>query len=80
MQNSCTTIISYRALEPSDIMSVSFDERLCDQNPYCPAAKKCPSGALHVDRKTLRPTFDRLKCTGCAVCASSCPRGAIGEG
>jgi Pyruvate/2-oxoacid:ferredoxin oxidoreductase delta subunit len=32
-----------------------------------------------VDRKTFRPVFDSDMCTGCAVCASSCPRGAIRE-
>lgn len=59
--------------------SVKFDQKLCDLNPYCPAARKCPKGALYIDRKTFRPTFDASKCTGCAVCVSSCPRGAVSE-
>ncbi len=63
----------------ADNMVMSFEPRLCDQNPYCPAARSCPSGALCVDRKTFRPVFDSDMCTGCAVCASSCPRGAIRE-
>jgi Fe-S-cluster-containing hydrogenase component 2 len=58
-------------------MSVSFNKELCDQNPYCPAARICPKGAMYVDRKTFRPTFDETKCTGCEVCISACPMGAI---
>jgi len=60
-------------------MTVTFEGGLCDQNPYCPAARKCPTGALYIDRKTFRPAFDAKKCTGCAVCASSCPHGAVHE-
>ncbi|OGS52041.1 MAG: hypothetical protein A3K75_05660 [Euryarchaeota archaeon RBG_13_61_15] len=58
---------------------VKFDQKLCDLNPYCPAVRKCPKGALYIDRRTFRPTFDASKCTGCAVCVSSCPRGAVSE-
>lgn len=58
-------------------MAVTFNQHLCDLNPYCPAARACPTGALRVDKRTFRPTFDPDKCTGCGVCAGSCPRGAI---
>ncbi|HEX9908034.1 MAG TPA: 4Fe-4S binding protein [Thermoplasmata archaeon] len=58
-------------------MSVRFVQKQCDQNPWCPAAKSCPTGAMYVDKKTYKPTFDESKCSGCAVCVSSCPRGAI---
>lgn len=60
-------------------MTVNFDKTLCDLNPYCPAARACPKGALHVDRRTFRPTFDPEKCTGCGVCLASCPRGAVAD-
>jgi len=58
-------------------MTVSFDPKMCDLNPFCPAAKACPSGALHVDRKTYRPKFDSELCTSCGACLSMCPRGAV---
>lgn len=60
-------------------MPMTFDPELCDKSPYCPAARSCPSGALYIDRKTFRPTFDGDKCTGCAACVSSCPHGAVRE-
>jgi Fe-S-cluster-containing hydrogenase component 2 len=63
----------------ADNMPVEFDPALCDQSPYCPAAKSCPNGALYIDRKTFRPAFDIDKCTACAVCFSNCPHGAIRE-
>lgn len=62
-----------------DIMTVRFDRKLCDQNPFCPAAKACPKGALFIDKKTYRPTFNEEECSDCGVCLSSCPRGAISE-
>lgn len=58
-------------------MTVSFDPRSCDQNPYCPVARACPTGAMHIDRKTFRPRFDPDKCTGCEVCVPMCPHGAV---
>jgi len=63
----------------SDSMSVEFNQGLCDLNPYCPAARACPKGALFVDKKTFRPTVDSDECSGCGVCLSSCPRGAVFE-
>ena len=62
-----------------DTMPIKFDQKLCDLNPYCPAARMCPTGALFVDRRTFRPTFSPDKCTECATCTSSCPRGAVFE-
>jgi heterodisulfide reductase subunit A-like polyferredoxin len=61
----------------TDNMSVRFDQELCDLNPYCPAVRACPKGALFIDKKTFRPAFDAAECTGCGVCISSCPRGAV---
>jgi len=60
-------------------MTVVFDQEACDQNPYCPAAKACPSGALHINRKNFRPEFEKDKCTECGVCLSKCPRGAVAD-
>jgi Fe-S-cluster-containing hydrogenase component 2 len=58
-------------------MSVSFNESLCDKNPYCPVARVCPKGAMYIDRETFGPAFNESKCTGCEICVSKCPRGAI---
>lgn len=60
-------------------VSVRFDKSRCDMNPFCPVTRACPKGAMYVDRRTFRPTFDKDKCTGCAICVSSCPHGAMVE-
>ena len=45
---------------------------------YCTlCAKKCPQGALEVNRKELTWKVDKEKCIGCAVCALACPKKAI---
>lgn len=60
-------------------MTVKFEQTKCDLNPYCPAVRMCPTGALYVDRKTFRPSFDAEKCSGCGVCVPYCARGAVSE-
>ncbi len=77
VQGSCTTIISLRVLSRLEIMKVKFDENLCDMNPYCPVARVCPKKAMYIDRRTYRPAFDESKCTGCEICITSCPHGAV---
>ena len=45
---------------------------------YCTlCAKKCPAGALTVDRAAKTWTLDEDKCVGCGTCAESCPKNAI---
>ncbi|MCU0860382.1 MAG: 4Fe-4S binding protein [Thermoplasmata archaeon] len=58
-------------------MPVRFDAESCDRNPYCPVVRACPTGAMYVDRKTFRPSFDADKCTGCGTCVAFCPHGAM---
>jgi len=60
-------------------MAVMFDKGKCDQNPFCSVTRVCPSGAMYIDKKTYRPSFDAEKCTGCSVCVSKCPHGAMSE-
>ena len=45
---------------------------------YCTlCAKKCPQGAIEVDRGGRIWKLDAPKCVSCGLCASSCPKKAI---
>ncbi len=45
---------------------------------YCTiCAKKCPAGALTVDRAAKTWTLDEDACVGCGTCAEACPKKAI---
>ena len=45
---------------------------------YCTiCAKKCPAGALTVDRAAKTWTLDEDSCVGCGTCAEACPKKAI---
>ena len=45
---------------------------------YCTiCAKKCPAGALSVDRAAKTWTLDEDLCVGCGTCAGVCPKKAI---
>lgn len=73
----CIIIIYPERLPHNEIMTVNFDQKLCDLNPYCPVVRVCPTGALYIDRRTFRPSFDESKCTGCEACVPICPHGAV---
>ena len=40
-------------------------------------AKKCPTGALVVNRAQKRWTIDRLRCITCAFCVDVCPKKSL---
>jgi len=45
---------------------------------YCTiCARKCPAGALTVDRAAKTWTLDEDLCVGCGTCAESCPKKCI---
>jgi formate hydrogenlyase subunit 6/NADH:ubiquinone oxidoreductase subunit I len=45
---------------------------------YCTAcAKRCPTGALHVDRAKRRFILERLRCISCASCVEICPKHSL---
>ncbi len=56
---------------------VEFNESECDRNPFCPAARACPEGALHMDPVRRTPRFSVERCIGCGACLEACPRGAV---
>ena len=59
-------------------MSVAPDTCLaeeCGCNRLCTRVFKCPG--LRVDPESQKASIDDVICTGCGVCASICPAGAI---
>ena len=61
-------------------LDVKVDEDLCigeacGCNRYCTRVFACP--ALTWDSKSKRSRIDEVLCSGCGVCASVCPVGAI---
>lgn len=43
-------------------------------------AKKCPSNAISVDRKTRGWTIERMRCIQCRSCVEQCPKKCLGMG
>jgi ferredoxin len=37
----------------------------------------CPTGALHIDQKTMNVLFDAEKCIACELCVRACPPRAM---
>jgi indolepyruvate ferredoxin oxidoreductase alpha subunit len=50
----------------------------CGCNRLCTRVFKCPG--LRVDPESQKASIDDVICTGCGVCASICPGGAINKG
>ncbi len=48
---------------------------------YCGiCSKKCPTGAIRVDRPGKEWEIDRLKCIACNYCVESCPKKCLAMG
>ena len=48
---------------------------------YCTVcAKKCPTGALAVNRAQKKWTIDRLLCITCGYCVEACPKKSLSLG
>lgn len=52
-----------------------YDPAKCVYCTLC--AKKCPAGAITVDRAGKTWTLDEDKCVSCGTCAEVCPKNAI---
>jgi formate hydrogenlyase subunit 6/NADH:ubiquinone oxidoreductase subunit I len=49
-----------------------------DNCVYCTAcAKKCPTGALKVDRARKKFILERLRCISCGYCVEICPKHSL---
>ncbi|MCL2639515.1 MAG: 4Fe-4S binding protein [Phycisphaerales bacterium] len=45
---------------------------------YCKICeKKCPTGAIFVDRAAKKWSIDRLRCVSCAACVEQCPKKSL---
>lgn len=49
-----------------------------DNCVYCTVcAKKCPTGALTVNRAQKQWIIDRLRCISCGYCVEACPKNSL---
>lgn len=54
---------------------VTRDESRCTHCGACIAI--CPTGALHIDKKSMKVIFDADKCIACELCVRACPPRAM---
>ncbi len=52
-----------------------FNKETCVYCTVC--AKKCPTGALVVNRAKKQWTMDRLRCITCGYCVEACPKKSL---
>ena len=63
-----------RAL-PGSRGTLTFTKETCVYCTVC--AKKCPTGALVVNRAQKKWVIDRLRCITCGYCVEACPKDAL---
>ncbi|HDM78464.1 MAG TPA: 4Fe-4S dicluster domain-containing protein [Deltaproteobacteria bacterium] len=54
---------------------VRRDEEICYQCGACTAV--CPTGALDIERPSMRVVFNSDKCSACELCVKACPTRAM---
>ena len=55
--------------------AVGIDEETCILCGIC--ARKCPTGAIAVDRKSGTWEIKRMQCIQCGYCVAECPKGSL---
>ena len=66
--------------EPRRVISGSrgqlvFNKESCVYCTVC--AKRCPTGALGVNRTRKKWVIDRLRCVACGYCVEACPKKSL---
>ena len=69
---TCQYPFEARQLLPNSRGSLAFAKDTCAYCTVC--AKKCPTGALAVNRSQKQWIIDRLKCITCGYCIEVCPK------
>lgn len=54
---------------------IEYDYTNCIYCDIC--EKRCPTGAIHVDKKTQTWTIDHFSCIQCGSCVRECPKSCI---
>ena len=72
---SCQAEPETPAVQPRDDGLPVSDPSKCVYCTLC--AKKCPAGAITVDRAAKTWTLDEEKCIGCGTCHEVCPKHCI---
>jgi len=67
-----------RLLKPGSRGRLEFEKASCVFCTVC--AKKCPTGALVVNRAQKKWAIDRLLCITCGYCVEACPKKSLALG
>ncbi|MEI6392737.1 MAG: 4Fe-4S dicluster domain-containing protein [Verrucomicrobiota bacterium] len=73
-------VTSRYPFEPRQAIAGSRGQLVFTKNTcvYCTVcAKKCPTGALTVNRPQKQWTIDRLLCITCGYCVEACPKQSL---
>ena len=72
---TCRYPFEPRQMIPASRGQLVFRKDTCVYCTVC--AKKCPTGALSVNRAQKQWTIDRLLCISCGYCVEACPKDSL---